>query len=351
MTRRPDILIRKTGDAGRITLNRPNALNALTHGMILQMTDALTQWRSDPEVRKVLIDAAGDRAFCAGGDVAKLYAAGRRGDFETAAAFWRDEYRLNSIIAAYPKLFIAIMDGLVMGGGVGVSAHGRRRIVTERTVLAMPECAIGLIPDVGATLLLANAPGRCGEFIGLTGARLNAADCIYAGLADLFVASEHLHAFRQALVAGDDQTAGKLVSPPQEPSTLSDRQADIDRIFSGVSVAEIDEALVLRDDEWASDTLRHLRIGAPLSLEITLAAIRDARRTRSIADAVRAEYRFTSRAMEHGEFLEGVRAAVIDKDHAPAWRYPTLRSVPPELVATMRAPAPDEDHLMKEVVS
>lgn len=340
-----EVLVRVAGRTGLITLNRPKALNALTRGMILRMTEALERWRVDPTVRRVMIDAAGERAFCAGGDIGALYAAGRRGDYEMGRAFWRDEYRLNSVIAAYPKPYIAIMDGLVMGGGVGVSAHGQRRIVTERTVLATPECSIGLIPDVGTSLLLAQAPGHCGEYAGLTGARLNAADCIYAGVADLFTASENLDVFKQALAEGDDDVAGRLVSPPQEPSTLSERQADIDRVFSGASVAEIDDVLSRRDDEWAQVALRHLRLGAPLSLEMTLTTIRAARQAGDLPSALRAEYRFVARAMEDGEFLEGVRAAVIDKDRAPVWRHPVIGKAPPELLARMREAAPGEDQL------
>lgn len=340
-----DILIRTDGRVGRITLNRPNALNALTRGMILRMTEALLDWRGDPAVRCVLIDAAGDRAFCAGGDIAALYAAGRSGDFETGRAFWRDEYRLNALIAAYPKPYVAIMDGLVMGGGVGVSAHGRRRIVTERTCLAMPECSIGLVPDVGSSHLLAKAPGHCGEYIGLTGARLNAADCIYAGFADLFVASERLQAFKSALAAGDDDAAGKLVSAPPEVSAIAARQAEIDRVFSGASVAEIAETLSRAEDDWSKAAALHLRIGAPLSLEIALIAIRRARHLGDLPTVLLADYRFVARAMEEGEFLEGVRAAVIDKDRAPIWRHPKIGQAPSDLLVRMLGPAPGERRL------
>ncbi len=340
-----DVLIRVVGRMGRITMNRPEVLNALTHDMVLRITAALIQWRDDPTVRSVMIDAASERAFCAGGDIAALYDAGRCGDFEAGRAFWRDEYRLNALIAAYPKPFTAITDGLVMGGGVGVSAHGRRRIVTERTLLATPECSIGLIPDVGATYLLARAPGHCGEYIGLTGVGLAAADCIYAGFADLHVAADMLGEFKVALMSGDAESAGRLVSAPKEPSTLAERQGQIDRAFSGASVVEIDDALAGMDGDWAHAAAAKLRHGAPLSLEATLGAIRAARSDESLPRALFAEYRFVARAMEEGEFLEGVRAAVIDKDRSPKWRYPELGDVPPDLLARMRGPAPGEDQL------
>ncbi|MEH6360836.1 MAG: enoyl-CoA hydratase/isomerase family protein, partial [Amylibacter sp.] len=199
-----DLIVRKTGKAGHVTLNRPKALNALTHQMCLDLELAMIDWVGDDDVGLLLIEAAGKKAFCAGGDIVSIYNAGKSGQVENALKFWRDEYRLNHAISTYSKPYVAIMDGIVMGGGVGISAHGSHRVVTERTMFAMPECAIGLIPDVGGTYLLGKMPGSCGEYAGVTGARLTGADCIYAGLADYFVPSDKLDDLKAALLdAGD----------------------------------------------------------------------------------------------------------------------------------------------------
>ncbi|MEL6934382.1 MAG: 3-hydroxyisobutyryl-CoA hydrolase, partial [Pseudomonadota bacterium] len=178
------VRIRQNGTVGHITLTRPKAMNALTHGMALLIEKALDDWAFDPSIEYVLIDAEGDRAFCAGGDLLSLYQAGQAGDFACAADFWRDEYRLNHKIATYPKPYVALMHGVVMGGGVGISAHGSHRIVTDNTMIAMPECSVGLIPDVGGSLILANAPGHVGTYLGLTGERMGPGDAIFAGFAD-----------------------------------------------------------------------------------------------------------------------------------------------------------------------
>ncbi|MCF6322415.1 MAG: 3-hydroxyisobutyryl-CoA hydrolase, partial [Rhizobiaceae bacterium] len=195
-----DINIRIEGKAGRITLNRPDSLNALTYEMVLEIEAALLQWREDEQVSLVIIDAAGEKAFCAGGDIQKLYDTGIRGEYQFMRIFWRDEYRLNALIASYPKPYVAFMDGIVMGGGVGVSAHGSHRIVTGRTMLAMPECAIGLVPDVGGSLLLAKAPGHVGELMGVSGARLDGADAIHAGFADALVDVDRLDKLKSEMI-------------------------------------------------------------------------------------------------------------------------------------------------------
>ena len=182
-----DIHIRKSGKAGRITLTRPGALNAMTYDMCIAIGDALDTWQNDDDIELIIINAEGSRSFCAGGDIADLYQTGKAGDYAYGRKFWRDEYRINAKIKNYPKPYIAIMDGIVMGGGVGISAHGSHRIVTENTLFAMPECGIGLVPDVGGNWLLSRALGHIGEYLGATGARLKAGDCIFAGIADLFV--------------------------------------------------------------------------------------------------------------------------------------------------------------------
>jgi len=194
-----DILIRKVGVTGRITLTRPDALNAMTYEMCMAIGAALEDWRDDSSVRIIIIDAEGAKSFCSGGDIAELYKTGKAGDFAYGRKFWADEYRINVQIKNYPKPYVAIMDGIVMGGGVGISAHGSHRVVTENTLFAMPECGIGLVPDVGGNWLLARAPGRTGEYLAATGTRLNAADCLYAGIGDVFVPEAKLPELIEAL--------------------------------------------------------------------------------------------------------------------------------------------------------
>ena len=229
MTEEPDLIIRQEGRAGRITLNRPKALNALTYDQSLEIERTIDRWSDDDAVQLVIIDGAGDRAMCAGGDVQALYE--QRGDGGISASqFWRDEYRLNSKIGRYPKPFVAVMDGIVMGGGIGLGGHASHRIVTERSMLAMPETTIGLIPDVGGMWLLANAPGHFGEYLGMLGERMGAADAIYAGFADTFVAVDKLDDLLRALCDASGDPIGVTVAsfagaPP--PTVHADRQSDI----------------------------------------------------------------------------------------------------------------------------
>jgi enoyl-CoA hydratase len=338
-----DLIVTKQGVAGRATLNRPKALNAITHQMLLDLETAMQDWATDDNVKLALIDAVGDRAFCAGGDIVDLYAEGIKGRDEMARTFWRDEYRINAAIEGYAKPYIAIMDGIVMGGGVGISAHGSHRIVTERTMFAMPECAIGIIPDVGGSLLLARMPGRCGEYAGLTGARLSGADCIYAGLADFYVESDKLEELKTALCkTGDPEIIRQFASVPP----ASDLELNIDKIntlFNGNSVADIQTALQNATSDFAIAAAKGLSRGAPLGLMSALKTIQIARVDNDMALALRNEYRFVTNAVKSGEFIEGVRAAVIDKDRNPAWKYPTLNSVPALLLDALDQPAPDGD--------
>ena len=228
-----EVLVRREGRAGRITMNRPKALNALTHGMVGRIWEALLAWQDDPAVELVLLDGTGDRALCAGGDVRSLYDSRHQGS-ATARGFWRDEYRLNALIGRYPKPYVAIQDGIVMGGGIGLSAHARHRIVTERSRLAMPETGIGLIPDVGGTWLLAHVPGEAGIYLGLTGETMGAADAIYARFADAFVPAGTLDALRDRLIdAKGGAVADVIAAFAQAPgaSALQERRGDIDRAF------------------------------------------------------------------------------------------------------------------------
>lgn len=343
-----DLLIRKTDCIGHATLNRPKALNALTHQMCLTLEQAMQNWAADDSVKILMIDAAGERAFCAGGDIVSIYNESKDGKDTNALKFWRDEYRMNAAIAAYTKPYVAIMDGIVMGGGVGISAHGSHRIVTERTMFAMPECAIGLIPDVGGTYLLANMPGHSGEYVGLTGARLSGADCIYAGLADYYVPSDKLDALKTALIETGDVDVIKGFAATPDDSTLADLTDEIEAVFSQKTVAEISNTLNNAQSDFAKAAIKGISRGAPLSLRVTLGAIREARRTKSLEKALRNEYRFVSTSLKDGEFIEGIRAAVIDKDRSPNWKYKTLDSVPQNLIDRLYTPAKDGDFVVEK---
>ena len=332
-----DTNFRIEGRAGRITLNRPEALNALTHQQILDIEKHLIAWRDDDAVELVLIDGAGDRAFCAGGDIQKLYDSGRAGDFAYGKRFWADEYRLNALIWNYPKPYVAIMHGFVMGGGVGVSALGSHRIVTDGTMVAMPECGIGLIPDVGGSMLLGCAPGRLGEYLGLTAARMGPADAIYATFADTYVPAEHIEALKLALCnKGADVITGFAQKIEAGPLQLA--QAKIDQHFGGELAMDIVRSLEHVGGEWEQATLKTLRRNAPFSVACAVETIHRARNLSRMEDALALEYRFTARCMEHGEFLEGVRAAVIDKDRSPQWAPARLEDLPQVRVSQMLMP-------------
>ncbi len=341
----PEVLIRREGRAGRITLNRPKALNALTLGMVREIWPALLAWKDDPEVELVLLDGAGDRGLCAGGDVRWLYDSRAEGSAD-ARAFWTEEYRLNALISRYPKPYVSFMDGIVMGGGIGLSAHGRHRIVTERSQLAMPETSIGLIPDVGGTWLLSRAPSEVGVYLGLTGERMRGAGTIFAGFADIFVPSARLGDLATALTRAPDvdavirDHAGK---PPA--SELAQRSETIQHAFRFDTIEEIRTELKRMGSDWAHTCLAELAIRSPLSLKLTLAAIRNARTLGSLEDALNVEYRLCTRLFEHGEFIEGVRALLVDKDRAPKWRPPTIEDSADVSVADWLAPLSDGEEL------
>ncbi len=336
--REPDLLVRREGCAGRITLNRPKALNAMTYDMAMAIEAALLAWKQDDAVLLVLIDAAGERAFCAGGDIADLYRTGKAGDFAFGQRFWADEYRLNGLIAGYPKPYVAIMDGIVMGGGVGISAHGLHRIVTERSVLAMPECGIGLVPDVGGSLLLARAPGHLGEYLGLTGTRISGADAILTGFADFFVASQHLPELKTRLCeTGDANVIADFVGSAEIAGLLA-WQHRIAPIFGSTLLPDLLGALEAEASEWSAQALAAIRRASPLSIACSFDLIREVRAANTMQAALDLEYRFSSRCMEFGDFLEGVRAAIIDKDRMPKWRHDSIAAVSAQERAFMLAP-------------
>lgn len=332
------MIARKVGKAGWLTFNRPKALNALDHDMAAAIERALDAWRNDPEVALVLIDAEGDRAFCAGGDIAAVYRAGLAGDHDEGARFWRDEYRMNAKIAEYPKPVVAFMQGFVMGGGVGVGGHASHRIVGDTTQIAMPETGIGLIPDVGGTLILARAPGRVGEYLGVTGARIGAADAIHAGFADLYLPEAEWPDLKAALAEHGDLS--RLRGQAPAPGRLAALQPQIDAAFSGADVRAIVATLEAMGDEFAQETLTVIRRNSALSEEATLRLVRMTRAEPTIRAALSNEFRFTLRAVAHSDFLEGVRAQIIDKDRNPKWRW-TLDSLPEVVLSQMLAPLPE----------
>tara|TARA_R110002049_G_scaffold10127_2_gene50255 strand:+ start:45450 stop:46487 length:1038 start_codon:yes stop_codon:yes gene_type:complete len=331
-----DINIRITGRAGRITLTRPKALNALSYDMCMAIDAALMAWRDDPAVALVVIDAQGDKAFCAGGDIAELYETGTKGDYAYGRRFWADEYRMNNRIFAYPKPVVSFMQGFVMGGGVGIGCHGSHRIVGDSTRIAMPECGIGLVPDVGGSLLLALAPGRLGEYLGTTGARMTAADAIYAGFADCYIPESDW----PALIAQLEENGNPedILGAAPTPAVLQGHQAQIDGLFEGEALEDILRNLGHDDSDFAAETHKMMQRGSPLSMACTVEMIHRLRGpSLSMAKALEMEYRFTFRAQEQGDFIEGVRAAIIDKDRAPQWKH-AGRDVPLADVGAMLRP-------------
>jgi len=339
-----EVLIRVEGTAGRITLNRPKALNALTLGMVRAIWPTLLAWKDDPAVELVILDGAGERGLCAGGDVRWLYDSRARG-LDDALAFWREEYALNALIHRYPKPFVPIMDGIVMGGGIGLSAHvqGGTRVVTERSQLAMPETTIGLIPDVGGTWLLGRAPDSFGEYLGLVGERMKGAGTIFSGFADVFVQSAKLDALRDALIktkAADVKGVIARFAEPPPHSNLADHAAEIGRTFSQPSAPAILEALAKEESDWGTKTREALLVRSPKSLAATLAAIRRARKLGSLEEALNVELRLCLHLFEDGEFVEGVRALLVDKDKKPRWKPSSLAELKDEMIEALFAPLP-----------
>jgi enoyl-CoA hydratase/carnithine racemase len=331
-----DMITRKEGRAGRITFNRPAALNALSHAMATTIEAALEDWRDDDAVDLILIDAVGERAFCAGGDIAAVYHAGRAGDFDTGTAFWADEYRLNAKIAEYPKPIVAFMHGFVMGGGVGVGGHASLRIVGESSQIAMPECGIGLIPDVGGTLILARAPGRVGEYLGVTGTRIGAGDAIFAGFADVFLPEAEWEAAKATMVKTG---RAEITATPALPSALEAAQTEIDQYFQG-DIFDIHAALKPVQTPMMQAAFEAIERNSPLSMAATLRLIAMTRSSNEIRAALENEFRFTARAAQYSDFLEGVRAQIIDKDRVPKWRH-SLNTLPSDEVEALIAPLPD----------
>ncbi len=335
----PDVIVQREGSAGLIRLNRPKTINAMTLEMSLAIDAALDQFEADPAVALVLLEGAGERGLCAGGDIRGLYESSRVGG-DLGKVFWRQEYIMNARIAKFPKPYVAFMDGLVMGGGVGLSAHGRHRVVTEKTKLAMPEVGLGFFPDVGGTWLLARSPGEIGTYFGLTGQTMNGPDAIYARFADAVVPSGKLAALREALTklgAGvssaevDAVIAGFATGETAGP--VAAMQSKIDAWFAHDRMQDIIATLQQDGSELALSTLKTLNEKSPRGMTVALKLIRLARGSSSLEECLVREYRAALEVFASDDFREGVRAAVIDKDRNPKWSPPRLEDVTPEIVA------------------
>jgi enoyl-CoA hydratase len=347
MSKEPEILLDRRGTAGIVILNRPAALNAVTRVMVRTLREALEGWRHDGAVSRVIVTAAGGRAFSAGGDLRHIYEAGRAGQQEESIAFWREEYVLNAAIKHYPKPYVALIDGIVMGGGVGVSVHGSHRVAGDRFAFAMPEVGIGFFPDVGATWFLPRLPGEAGTYCALTGERLNAADALAVGIATHRVASARFAELLEALcgAVSVDAILAAFAEPAgeKEQGPVTAHRSAIDRIFAADSVEEIlarldaEAATATSDAGWAGEVAATIRAKAPLSLKIALAQMRRGRDW-SFEACMRAEFRVVSRVAYGHDFYEGIRAVIIDKDNRPHWRPPTLADVTAQSVERHFAP-------------
>jgi enoyl-CoA hydratase len=340
-----EIRLERRGGLMVVTLDRPRALNALTLPMCCTLADGLARWRADPAVHAVLIKGAGERAFCAGGDIRWLHDTLVSAGIAAALRFYATEYPLNAALHHFPKPYVALLDGITMGGGFGVSAHGSHRVATERTRLAMPETGIGFFPDVGATYVLPRLPGALGSYLGLTGAKLGAADCLAAGLATQHVPADRLAALEDALAAADlsgdafgavDRVLAAFHTAPGA-GDLPAVQQRIDRCFDQPRLQDVLEALADDTSDWARARLEELAGKSPTSLAVTFEQLRRGH-TLDFKAAMRLEYRLVHRFMAGHDFREGVRALIIDKDNSPRWRPGSLTEVTADDVAAYFAP-------------
>lgn len=313
----PTILARREGAAGTILMNRPRALNALDLGMIEGIAQALAGFRDDPAVRLVVLEGAGGRAFCAGGDVRRMRELALAGDAAEIERFFASEYAMNRAIAEFPKPWVSLIDGVCMGGGIGVSVHGSHRVVTEHALLAMPETAIALFPDVGTSYVLPRLPGGLGNWLALTGARLKGEEAVEAGLATHFVPREELSALRAALLDGD-ASAVERFARPVPPGAIAAQRPAVDRCFTEASLPAIRAALEAEGTGWAREQLGILARMSPTSMAVTLELLRRGA-TRSLAECLAMELALTRGVTRHPDFAEGVRAVLVDKDNQPRW--------------------------------
>ena len=334
-----DLIVRREGAAGVIRLNRPKAINAMTLEMSIGIDAALDAFEADPAVAVVVLEGAGERGLCAGGDIRGLYESSKAGG-DLGKTFWRQEYVMNARIAKFPKPYVAFMDGLVMGGGVGLSAHARHRVVTEKTKLAMPEVGLGFFPDVGGTWLLSHSPGEIGTYFGLTGTTMNGSDAIHARFADAVVPSVKWAGLREALTKVHPGTTSAEVkslidgfATGETAGPVAAMQSDIDGWFAHDRMEDIVAAIRSDGSELALATLKTLNEKSPRGMVVTLKLLRLARTSRTLEECLVREYRAALEVFASDDFREGVRAAVIDKDRNPTWSPPTIEDVTPDMVA------------------
>jgi enoyl-CoA hydratase len=339
-----EVLLRIEGRVGRITLNRPQALHALTTNMCRLMAEALIAWRGDPGVQLVMIDHSGERGFCAGGDIRMLAESGA-GDGKLAREFFLTEYRLNHLLFHYPKDVVAIMDGVTMGGGVGVSRPARFRVATERTTFAMPETGIGLFPDVGGGWYLPRMPDHLGIWLALTGGRIKAADCELVGVATDFVESARIPELKAAILADPAAVEALLTEFEGDAGrpAIAAHQDEVARLFSGDSVEAIVAALEAADSDWARGQLSVLRTKSPQTMKVAFRQLQLGARARSFAENMAMEYRIAARVVQRPDFLEGVRAVIVEKDNAPLWNPPNLQGVSEAMLDEIFAPLPADE--------
>lgn len=339
-----EVLCRIEGKVGRITLNRPQALHALTTNMCRLMTDALVAWRDDPGVELVLIDHSGERGFCAGGDIRMLAESGA-GDGREAREFFFIEYRLNHLLFNYPKPRVAIMDGVTMGGGVGISRPCRFRVATERTTFAMPETGIGLFPDVGGGWYLPRMPDHLGLWLALTGARIKAADCELLQLATDFVESSKIPALKAAILAEPQRTEALLTEFEGDAGrpAIAQHQDEIARFFAADSVEAIIAGLEAAGTDWAGEQLKVLATKSPQTLKVAFRQLQLGGKAKDFAENMAMEYRIGARVVQRHDFLEGVRAVIVDKDNAPNWSEARPQDVSEATLEAIFAPLPSDE--------
>jgi enoyl-CoA hydratase len=335
-----EVLVGVEGKAGRLRLNRPRAIHALTTGMCTAMIGALQAWRGDEAVEVVLVDHAEGRGFCAGGDVVQAST-----DPVAAHAFFHEEYRLNHLMFTYAKPIVAFMDGVTMGGGVGISQPAKYRIATENTLFAMPETGIGLFPDVGGGWYLSRLPGAMGEYLALTGARLDGAECVALGICTHYVPSEALPALKASIIADPrslDTLLGEASITPPVAGILA-RQEPIDRLFAHDRYEDVLAALAADRSEWAQATLRTLGKKSPQSCKVSLRLVLNARERTDFADEMRAEFAIAAHVCQRPDFAEGVRALLVDRDNKPVWNPATPEAVTDHMIDTIFSPLSDDE--------
>ncbi|MBX3483446.1 enoyl-CoA hydratase/isomerase family protein [Phenylobacterium sp.] len=343
MTAEPEVLCRVEGRVGRITLNRPQAIHALTTNMCRLMTEALLAWRNDPNVELVLLDHSGERGFCAGGDIRMLAESGA-GDGRLAREFFFTEYRLNHLLFHYPKPRVAIMDGITMGGGVGLSRPCRFRVATERTTFAMPETGIGLFPDVGGGWYLSRMPDHIGLWLALTGARIKAADCELLQIATDFVESAKIPNLKAAILAEPHRVEAILTEFEGDAGrpALAQHQDEIARLFAGDSVEAIYANLEAAGTDWANEQLKLLATKSPQTMKVAFRQLQLGGKARDFAENMAMEYRIGARVVQRHDFIEGVRAVIVEKDNAPRWSEARPHDVSDATLDAIFAPLPSD---------